>query len=161
MQSLGERASCQLWHALFNIVSVMQFGYINSKEAINWINSDFVKVLENSVTFYWAKCLSYSKQIGTILKSNTSYVFWLASRRNGYNQYWTPWAKFIYFLCENLPWYLCFSLSVTTDLSSCLYIAATLVQLIINSLLDHFNLPLVPSHPSSHIQFILSTAVIF
>lgn len=53
------------------------------------------------------------------------------------------------------------SLSVTIDLSSCLDIAATLVQLIINSLLDHFNLPFVPSHPSSLIQFILSTAVIF
>lgn len=52
------------------------------------------------------------------------------------------------------------SLSVTIDLSSCLDIAATLVQLIINYLLDHFNLPLVPSHPSSLIQFILSTAVI-
>lgn len=52
-------------------------------------------------------------------------------------------------------------LSLTTNLSSSLDIAITLVQLIINPLLDHFYLPLSLPCPSLHMQSILSTAVIF
>ena len=40
------------------MVSLKQFWHINSKGAVNWINSDFVKVFENSVPFYQVKYLN-------------------------------------------------------------------------------------------------------
>lgn len=71
---------------------------------------------------------------------------------------WTPWAKLIYFLCENVSRYLGFSLD--TDLFGYLDIAAPLVQLITDSSLDHFKILFLSSQPSPHILFIFYTVVI-
>lgn len=154
MHSLGE--SCQLWHGLFNIGLLMQFSHINSNGAINWINSDFVKVFGNSVTFYWAKCLSYSKQIGSILKSNICYIFWLASRRNGCNQYLDSLSKIYLFPLKIL---------LDTWASLCCWLISLVVLMLLPSWfstpLDHFNLPPLPAHPSPHVQPTVYTAVIF
>lgn len=60
---------------------------------------------------------------------------------------WTPWAKFISLV--KISRYLRYSLA--TDLSHYLDIAATLVQLINSSLLEHVNLPILPPQPSLHV----------
>jgi hypothetical protein len=152
MQPLGERASCQLWYGLFNIFSLMQFWHINSKGAVNWINSDFVKVFESAVTFYWAKWLSYSKQMGSILKFNTCYSFWLASRRNECNQYLDSLNTM--YLCPLWKSFLIFGLLSIAAWSVCdLDITATLAQLSSGSL----HLLLLSAHPWPLIGLWLST----
>lgn len=60
---------------------------------------------------------------------------------------WTPWAKCIYFPCENLSGYLCISLLPPISLD-CLNIAATLVQLIINLAGPSSPSTFLPPHPS-------------
>lgn len=107
--SLRERASCQLWHGLFNIVSLMQFWHINSKGAINGINFDFV-IKSLKTVFHFTGPNTYSKQIGSTLKFNICYIFWLASRRHGCNQYLDSLSKIYLFPLWKLSWSLSFSL---------------------------------------------------